>query len=252
MSETSRIDALEVKIKSLEYELGIQKDIEEVRRLHYIYMYYNSNRMAKQLLDLVAEKAESIEIAGRGVYYGKEGFRKNFIDPDGPPDAKTKDVGWNFGNCLFQLGGMDVITVADDRQTAKGRFAVLTPVITGYPKNQRVSLNAGVYEQEFMKEDGIWKIKKFKYVHYFMVQLEDLKVRPNYSRWPEKNIPPDAPTTWYHPFPEGGVMPFHFTNPVTGEKAPDLLDPRHYWIGNWPGEFGQSGTVEKAPKKQNE
>ena len=249
MDETSRIEALEAKMKKLEHELGIQKDIEEVRRLHYIYMNYNSNRMAKQLLDLVSENAESIEIAGRGVYYGKEGFRKNFINPGAPNDAAPQDVGWSFGNCLFQLGGMEVITVADDRQTAKGRFTVLTPVIMGYPKNQRVSLNAGVYEQEFVKEDGVWKIKKFKYVHYFMVQFEDLKVRPNYSRWPDKENPADAPTTWYHPFPEAGVMPFHFANPVTGEKAPEIVDPTHYWIGNWPGEFGQKGRKKQAPKE---
>ena len=249
MGETSRIEVLEAKMQKLEHELGIQKDIEEVRRLHYIYMYYNSNRMAKQLIDLVSENADSIEIAGRGVYYGKEGFRKNFVSEDGPPDAIPKDVGWNFGNCLFQLGGMDVITVADDRQTAKGRFAVLTPVITGFPKNQRVSLNAGVYEQEFVKENDVWKIKKFKYVHYFMVRFEDLKVKPHYSRWPDAKNPADAPTTWYHPFPEAGVMPFHFKNPVTGETAPELVDPTHYWKGNWPGEFGQSGKIGNAPKE---
>jgi hypothetical protein len=249
MEETSRIESLEARMRILEHELGIQKDIEEVRRLHYIYMYYNTNRMAKQLLDLVSENAESIEIGGRGVYYGKEGFRKNFINPGEPVDAAVKDVGWSFGNCLFQLGGMDVITVADDRQTAKGRFAVLTPVITGYPKNQNVSLNAGVYEQEFVKDDGVWKIKKFKYVHYFMVRLEDLKVKPNYSRWPDAENPADAPTTWYHPFPEAGVMPFHFANPVTGAKAPEIVDPNHYWIGNWPGEFGRKGRKEKVPKE---
>jgi hypothetical protein len=241
MSEETRFEALEARLKTLEHELGIQKDIEEVRRLHYIYMYYNSNRMAKQLLGLVSENAESIEIAGRGVYYGKDGFRKNFINPGQPSDADVQDVGWSFGNVLFQLGGMDVITIADDRQTAKGRFAVLTPVISGFPKNQSVSLNAGVYEQEFVKEDGLWKIKKFKYIHTFMVRLEDLKVKPNYSRWPDTDNPADAPTTWYHPFPEAGIMPFHFTNPVTGERPPEIVDPTHYWIGNWPGEFGQRG-----------
>jgi hypothetical protein len=249
MEETSRIEALEARMKVLEHELGIQKDIEEVRRLHYIYMYYNSNRMAKQLMDLVAEKAESIEIGGRGVYYGKDGFRKNFIDPGSGHASTVRDVGWSFGNCLFQLGGQDVITIADDRQTAKGRFAVLTPVVTGYPKKQNVSLNAGVYEQEFMKEDGVWKIKKFKYVHYFMVHFKDLKVNPDYSRWADAKNPADAPTTWYHPFPEAGVMPFHFKNPVTGETAPEIVDATHYWKGNWPGEFGQSGKNENAPKE---
>lgn len=34
---------------------------------------------------------------------------------------------------------------------------------------------------------------------------------------------------------------------VTGEKAPELVDPRHYWIGNWPGEFGQKGGRENKP-----
>jgi hypothetical protein len=249
MGEESRIEAIEARLKDLEHELGIQKDIEEIRRLHYIYMYYNSNRMAKQLLDLISENAESIEIAGRGVYYGKHGFRKNFINPGEPPDADVKDVGWSFGNVLFQLGGMDVITVADDRKTAKGRFAVLTPVITGFPDNQRVSLNAGVYEQGFVREDSVWKISKFKYVHYFMVRFEDLAVRPGYSRWPDSENPADAPTTWYHPFPEAGVMPFHFSNPVTGETPPEIVDPTHYWIGNWPGEFGQRGRKKSAPEK---
>ncbi|MEW6186733.1 MAG: nuclear transport factor 2 family protein [Thermodesulfobacteriota bacterium] len=248
MNETSRIEAIEARLKKMEHELGIQKDIEEIRRLHYIYMYYNSNRMAKQLIDLVAENAESIEIAGRGVYYGKEGFKRNFAAPGEEP----KDVGWNFGNILFQLGGMDVITVADDRQSAKGRFAVLTPVITGYPDKQQVSLNAGVYEQKFIREDGIWKISKFKYVHYFMVRFDELTVRPGYSRWPDEKNPADAPTTWYHPFPEGGVFPFHFPNPVTGEMAPERVDFTHYWIGNWPGEFGQKGRVKDASKPKKE
>ena len=66
MCEKSRIEAVEAKLKKLEHELGIQKDIEEIRRLHHTYVYYNSNKMAKQVIDLVAEKAESIEIAGRG------------------------------------------------------------------------------------------------------------------------------------------------------------------------------------------
>jgi hypothetical protein len=44
-------------------------------------------------------------------------------------------------------------------------------------------------------------------------------------------------------------MPFHFKNPVTGETAPELVDPTHYWKGNWPGEFGQSGKIENASKE---
>jgi hypothetical protein len=54
MTDASRIEALEARLEKMEHELGIQKDIEEIRHLHYIYMHYNTNRMAKQLIDLVA------------------------------------------------------------------------------------------------------------------------------------------------------------------------------------------------------
>jgi len=41
----------------------------------------------------------------------------------------------------------------------------------------------------------------------------------------------------------------HFNNPVTGETAPEMVDPTQYWIGNWPGEFGQKGRKEKTYKE---
>jgi hypothetical protein len=49
--------------------------------------------------------------------------------------------------------------------------------------------------------------------------------------------------TWYHPFPEAGVLQFHYPNPVTGEMPPEILQPEHYWKGNWPGEEGQTGHI---------
>ena len=243
MSEESRIAALEARLEKLEHELGIQQDIEGVRRLHYIYMHYNTNRMTKQLLDLVSENAESIEIAGRGVYHGKKGFVTNFLHEEAEAQTERRDIGHAYANVLFQLGAMGVITISDDRQRAKGRFSTLTPSIRGMDESQRVNWNAGVYENEYIKEDGVWKIFKFKYVHYFVVTYKDLKVVPGYSRWPDTDQPPDAPTTWYHPFPEAGVLQYHYPNPVTGEMPREVLDPTHYWKGNWPGEFGQTGHV---------
>src|SRR5262245_27821151 len=121
---------LVARIAALEQRLAIQEDIEQIRTLQFAYNYYNSGRLYKQVLDLVSENAGTIEIAGRGVFKGKAGFAKNF-NPD--PDGTVRDRGVAFGFVLHQLAGMDVITVASDRQSAKARVRVLTTVYDGFP-----------------------------------------------------------------------------------------------------------------------
>jgi SnoaL-like domain len=225
------------RLEKLENELAIQKDIEDIRRLQYAYNYYNSNGMPAQVIGVIADKAESLEIGGRGVYKGKEGFIRAFQSY--AKDGKIKDKPQNFGDALFQVAAMDVITVAPDRQSAQARVRVLTPIFRGYP-NTRFKLNAGEYEMKYLKEGGVWKISKFKYVHTFSADFnKDGTISPGYSTAPDKTA--DAPTTWYHPWPETGTLPYHFVNPVTGEPSPELTGTQRYWIGNWPGEFGKTG-----------
>jgi hypothetical protein len=243
VNDDSRLAAVEAELASLRNELGIQQDIEAIRRLHYSYMHYTTSRMTGEVIDLVAEGAESIEIAGRGVYYGKRGFITNLAPDAGSGQRARGQYPHGFGNLLFQVGGMGVISVAPDRQTAKARFTTLTPSVRGLEESQVVNLNMGVYENGYVREDGTWKISKLKYVHYACLTLRDLKVDASYSQWPDAANPPDAPTTWYHPYPEAGALPFHYANPVTGEMPPEALDPTHYWRGNWPGEEGQTGHV---------
>ena len=70
--------SLQKQIDELKGQVELQKDIEEIRRLQFIYNYYNSSGMAKQVVGLVSPNAESLEIGGRGVYKGKAGFLKLF------------------------------------------------------------------------------------------------------------------------------------------------------------------------------
>src|SRR4029077_20966655 len=130
------------RIAALEQRLAIQEDIEQIRTLQFAYNYYNSGRLYKQVLDLVSEHADTIEIAGRGVFKGKAGFAKNF-SPD--PDGTVRDRGVAFGFVLHQLAGMEVITVASDRQSAKARVRVLTTVYDGFP-DTKPGVNGGDYE----------------------------------------------------------------------------------------------------------
>jgi len=230
--------ALVARIAALEERLAIQEDIEQVRALQFAYNYYNSGRLYQQVLDLVSENAGTIEIAGRGVFKGKAGFAKNF-NPD--PDGTVRDRGVAFGFVLHQLAGMDVITIAPDRKSAKARVRVLTTVYDGFP-NTKPGVNGGDYEMQFVHENDKWLIYSLKYVHNFTVdRAKDGGITPGYSRGGDKTA--DAPTTWYHPWPETGVLAFHFPNPVTGRFPSDVTGATRYWKGNWSkDEFGQTGV----------
>lgn len=224
-----RFEAMEKRVQRME-------DVEAIRRLQYTYNYYNSSRLYAQVLDLISPNAETIEIAGRGVFNGKAGFAKNF-HPD--PDGVVRDKGVEFGFVLFQLAGQDIITVADDGKSALGRVRVFTSIYDKFP-DALPRFNGGDYEMKFVKENGKWLISRMKYVHNFSVTHEkDGSVRPGYSTAADPKA--DGPTTWYHPWPETGVLPFHFPNPISGKTPPDVAGKQQYWIGNWPGEFPKSG-----------
>jgi hypothetical protein len=229
--------ALAERLAVVEKQLREQRDIEEIRRLQHAYNYYNSSGLPQQVLDLVSPDAVSIEIGGQGVYFGKAGFERLFGQYQG---GQAADHPVSFGRVLFQIVSQDVITVADDGTRAKGRFRVLTPIFMGFPE-ARPRFNGGDYEMEYTKEGGQWMISKFKYVHAFAVTFEpDGTVSPGYSTQPSGRE--DAPPTWYHPWPETGVLPFHYPNPVTGQYPPDTTGQQHYWTGNWPEEQSVPGA----------
>ena len=65
-------------------ELGkrIQRleDIKQIEKLQHIYGYYRDYGDWQKVVDLFAEKDASVEVADQGVYKGKEGVRRFYID----------------------------------------------------------------------------------------------------------------------------------------------------------------------------
>lgn len=228
-----QIKALQTKIEALENKLGIQQDIEEIRRLQYVYGYYMDANLNNRVLDLFSDNpAVSAEMGGRGVYLGKEGVKKLFVGvhsgfgaggyvPDGPI----------FGQFVAFNQMQGVIDVAPDRKTAKARFRAVL-FIGGFQKYQRWQI--GTYENEYIKENGKWKFLKFVYKQTITCPYEDCVKNPGWSAGPSTAMPPDKPATEYHPFPEAWVFPFHYPHPITGEWIPNYLDPQKYWCGPEP------------------
>ena len=76
----------------------------------------------------------------------------------------------------------------------------------------------GIYENEYIKENGKWRIKKLHFHLTFRTPYEDgwLKT-PVIGSCTHPTVKPDKPSTNYRPYPEVATVPFHYKHPITGK-----------------------------------
>ena len=98
------------------------EDVNAIRRLHHAYGYYIDVCMYDEVVDLFAEDGEAIFLSG--IYKGHEGVARlyktwfqNFFTGGRPGPVN--------GFLLDHFQMQDIITVAEDGQSAKGRFRAL-------------------------------------------------------------------------------------------------------------------------------
>jgi hypothetical protein len=234
--------ALLERIDALETRLVRQEDVEAIRRVAYSYGYFMDNALLDHVKALFADTMEYCEISGYGLYKGRDGCLTIWTSVVGP-GLQNADQHLRFGVLIKHYMLKDVITVAPDGLSAEGRFDYVGYSGT-FKQPERARQQLGVYRMGYTKENGIWKISRFS----LSFDTSDF----NHTTWANapsmrcpsgKAPPPDAPFLFYHPFPETGVVPFHFPHPVTGEPIGDYVNPIRYWQGNWPGEFGTTCGV---------
>ena len=106
------LEELQTRIQRLD-------DIKQIERLQRIYGYYRDYSEWEKVVDLFSDNAISIEAADHGVYKGKEGVRRYYIDLiKGGKDAKPR-----FGVMSIALQMQGVVTVDPDGKNAKGRYS---------------------------------------------------------------------------------------------------------------------------------
>ncbi len=198
-------------------------DGNEVLNLQHIYGYYVDRKMWDDVADLFAEDG-TMELGLRGVYTGKGSIRKalNQFGPQGLQKGELND----------HLQLQTIVDVAPDGLTAQARGVDLAMLGTRSTGGEWAE---GIFENEYIKQDGVWKIKS---LHVYT------RLRTDYDKgWardarpapgPNKDYPADRPPTqMYEAYPKFHIAPFHFVNPVTG-RAPQYPE----WItvaGNLPG-----------------
>jgi hypothetical protein len=208
-------EEMEAKIKSLETELRTVRDIQEIERLQRIYGFYLEHWMAREIVDLFSDGPDVALEWPEGSYNGKasveryfEGMERN--DPE-------------FLHQLMQLS--PVIDVASDGKTARGRWYSFGGVSVPRGGGVGQSFISGTYENEYVKENGKWKIKKIRWHLNFSAKPGEGWVKPERVAAIDPNAKfsgptPDVPDTRYAlQYPSGHIFPFHFTHPVTGKKT---------------------------------
>jgi len=229
--------ALVERLDALESRVGELEDFNAIRRLHWAYGYYIDFNRPNEVAELFSRDGVVVFLSGE--YHGHASIKRLYGDwfaqlftqgRPGPVDGLVLDH--------FQM--QDIITVAPDRQSAKGRFRAMLlggwhdSVIDRKPDFMPQQFwEAGIYENDYVREDGVWKIKRLDYLMQWQGDYETglahtvAHLQPAALRYPEDPTGPDVllpaaqiRQTW----PHRQDVPMHFAHPrfgalLAGEEA---------------------------------
>jgi hypothetical protein len=238
MTPAEQIQALQKSVAELTQEVGILKDIHAIRRLQHAYGYYIDKCLYNETVDLFADDGEVCFMGGR--FKGKEGVKRLYIGRFQKNFTNGKN-GPVYGFLLDHPQLQDIIDVAPDRKTAKARARSMMQAGSHESRNKgqaasdargldatglpRQWWEGGIYENQYVNEGGIWKIKVLNYrpVWHGTVEKGWAYTPPQYvpffsKTYPEDPIGPDELITDPKPvlWPDTDVVPFHYPHPVTG------------------------------------
>ncbi len=197
--------ALKAEVAALRTQAGRADDYIEVANLQAIYGYYVDKSRWDDAADLFSRDA-TLEIAGRGLFTGQDRIRE-YLKQLGPLE---------YGRLFNHMQLQPVVNIAADGASAKARWRSLMQV--GH-LGKEARWGEATYENEYVKEEGTWKISKLHSFITFYVEY-DRGWNKGAVELPKhlEGLAPDAESTVkYGAFPEVFVPPYHYKNPVTGQ-----------------------------------
>lgn len=229
---TDSVEVLARKVEQLQHQVGVLEDIHAIRRLQHAYGYYIDKCLYDETVDLFSDHGQVWFMGGK--FKGKAGIRRLYIDR-----FRTNFTGGRNGPVpgflLDHPQLQDIIDVAPDRQTALGRARSMMQA--GRHRDfadanrpgwhVRQWWEGGIYENTYVREEGIWKLLILNYRPVWHATFEDgwantpPRFVPPFTRtWPDDPLGPDElmdplPELW----PATDVVPFHYPHPVTGKPV---------------------------------
>ena len=206
--------ASDPRVAALGRQARLLQDHDEIENLQGAYGYYFDKNLWDDVAALFSDSA-TFEDGQRGVYVGRAHIRQalQLFGLKGPQQGRL--------NNYFQL--QPVIHVSEDGRTAKGRWQGILQLSE---PNTAGAWGVGVYENEYVKERGGWRIGK---LHFYLTAMTEYDL--GWTKGPipvaaaSAVLPPDRPPTEvYRSLPGVYLPPFHFVHPVTGKAI--RVDPQ--------------------------
>lgn len=207
------VDAQAGELRAAQHAIGLLEDKNEIERLQYAYGFFIDSRMFDEMADLFADDGAWMEIGERGRYHGRENIRRFLTEVLG---------GGRWGllknEVINHVQQQLLITVDENRTHARARAHA--EIQGNSPPDTPTFLFAdGIYENDYVKEGGRWKIQGLRVTMTFYVALERARIWFA-SASPSEAVPPDAPS---QPHADGlgrQFNPFRWPHPITGAALP--------------------------------
>jgi hypothetical protein len=189
-SAATRLTNVTARLQKLEDEAAVQN-------LHNMYGYYVDRKMWDDVADLFAASG-TFDAGQKNTYTGTAQIRKGLETLYGAPKLQ-------YGELWDRLQLTTVVSVAPDGRTANIRATELS-MLGLINSHQRWEL--GTYENEFVKENGVWKLKALHFYPRMITAYE--------KGWGKEVSPGGARDAIYPTF---SFPAFHYPNPVTNKAV---------------------------------
>ncbi|HMB73061.1 MAG TPA: nuclear transport factor 2 family protein, partial [Gammaproteobacteria bacterium] len=213
MSAVAGLDpaALADAAAQLAHKVTLLEDENAIENLQRVYGFYVDKGFWSQAASLFAEDA-TIEVAGSGVYAGRDRVLE-YLRSRGPEFPQE-------GRLFDRMQLQPIVHVAPDGRTALGRWRLFAQEAQ---HGEFAHWGVGTYENEYVKEGGVWKIRSLRVHHKMYTDYEDgWGVAAIENAGPSAELPPDRPPSFeYAAYPNAVPFPPHYENPVTGAAVFD-------------------------------
>jgi len=191
LEEPVDVDAYASRVNRLALEVDRGNAVRAVKTIQRSYAQYTQFGLWKEMASLFTKRAQFIN--GKENIRGRAAISDYYLTKLG----KRKE-GLATGELRTQLVLRPLVNLSPDGQKAKGRwweFSMLgrTGVSAGWA--------AGIYENEYIKEQGVWKISRMHYHPMFAGPYE---------------------TGWRNVDEDQKIIPYHFTSKETGIPVPEI------------------------------
>jgi hypothetical protein len=211
----AKINALSQSIEQLQSRLQTTQDIEAIKKLHRAYGYYLEHWQEDEIVELFSHSPDvSAEINGTGFYKGWDAVKASYKFADHYTAYKTAKPPPDYLHILIPMAA--IIDVAPDGNTAKGRWYGFFLGAMPRPVQTRALIGATIWENTYIKEDGVWKFLHLFASDIICSPLDEGWVKTPYIANTRVTAPP-SPEIKFAPYPSGYIFPYHYKNPVTGK-----------------------------------